>query len=200
MINMRLRKRARGIHGGAAIGGQGLEPESVVVVYTASYGEGAVGEQGVFCTKLESGNWPVVGVFAIQVHEHGGDQWAVHNQVGIALYIGGVRTIVMDAVTVKGQRRIAKQGYRVSEDLILPGARWDRDGFRSRGRGIRWTGGGPKDDVLDFFQRDLVVHGKHITDFHEDQLPRSTKFRRNVQNFRFPTDSGTDDKGGMEAI
>ena len=53
---------------------------------------------------------------AQQVQQQRGDQRAVHDQARIALDLGDVAAVVVDAVAVEGQRRVAEQQHRVGHD------------------------------------------------------------------------------------
>src|SRR3546814_9125985 len=50
------------------------------------------------------------------IHQQRGDQRAVDDQPGIALDVPGIVAVVMDAVRVEGERRIAEEQYRVGRD------------------------------------------------------------------------------------
>ncbi len=58
---------------------------------------------------------------AHQVHQQRRDQRPVHDQARVALDLGDVAAVVVDAVAVEGQRRVAEQQHVVGHDLALPG-------------------------------------------------------------------------------
>jgi hypothetical protein len=76
--------------------------------------------------KLATSAW---GLAAQQVHQQRGDQRAVHDQARVALDLGDVAAVVVDAVAVEGERAVAEQQHVVGHDLALPGG--------AGGRGLR---------------------------------------------------------------
>jgi hypothetical protein len=59
---------------------------------------------------------------AQQVHQQRGDQRAVHDQARVALDLGDVGPVVVDAVAVEGQRAVAEQQHIIGHPGALPGA------------------------------------------------------------------------------
>ena len=63
---------------------------------------------------------------AQQVDQQRGDQRAVHDQARIALDLGHVAAVVVDAVAVEGQRRVAEQqhvvGHDAARELLVGGS------------------------------------------------------------------------------
>ena len=64
--------------------------------------------------------------FCGEFHDKGRLQRAVEDQAGIALDLGDVVAVVMDAVAIEGQRRIAKQQHRIGHVAFAVLRRWRR--------------------------------------------------------------------------
>ena len=104
--------------------------------------------QGLEC---ETGDIGLGQVAAQQVHQQRGDQRAVDHQPGIALDASDVAPVVMDAVAIEGQRRVAEQQHIVGQH----GAAEVGVAGRSHGCGFGIAGllGGAVDDVVELGDR-----------------------------------------------
>ena len=111
-----------------------------------------------------------IGLLASQqVHQERGDQGAVHDEAGVALHLGDVLAVVVNAVTVEGEGRVAKQQHIVGHDAPLPGP--------LSGRGLRWRshiirpGGCAVNDVVVLGERHFIVAiaPQLMPHFHKDQ-------------------------------
>ena len=94
---------------------------------------------------------------------------AVEDQAGIALDLGDIVAVVMDAVAVEGQRRIAKQQHGIGHVA-------SRDALRDRRRRRRFGGCGLRrardvaiDDVLALADRDAARRRHVVLDRDEAQ-------------------------------
>ena len=132
---------------------------------------------------------------AQQVEQQRRDQRAVHDQARIALDLGDVAAVVVDAVAVEGQRRVAEQQHR---------RRARSRARRPRRSARRWRlapaspgcGGVAVDDVVLFGQRDAARVGDLVA--HRARTPArrcglpcaSTSAMRDVRVIASPTRSG----------
>ena len=113
---------------------------------------------------------------AQQVHQQRGDQRAVHDQARVALDLGDILAIVVNAVAVEGQRRIAKQQHLVRHDAPRP------DRLRRRGHGLRRhivrRGCAAVDDVVVFGQRhgSLALTANFMAHPHKQQSASAPSF------------------------
>ena len=105
---------------------------------------------------------------AYQINQQRGNQRAVHDQARVALDRRHILAVVMDAVAVESQCRVAKQQYIVGRDLALP----DRSFFSRHGRRHRVArlGGGAINDVVRFAQRQPAGVMHFMRHQHEQQI------------------------------
>jgi hypothetical protein len=103
-----------------------------------------------------------------QVGQQRGDQRAVHDQARVALHLGHVLAVVVDAVAVEGEGRVAEQQHVVRHDLARPHGAGGR-GLRGRRRVARLRRAAV-DDVVLLGERQAggVVH--LVANQHEHQL------------------------------
>jgi hypothetical protein len=119
-----------------------------------------------------------------QVHQQGGNQRAVHDQTGVALDLGDVLAVVVDAVAVERQCGIAEQQDIVRHDLALP--------WRILRRLLRWrhdTVGALRfsiDDLVELDQRRLggIVAAQLVAHLDEHQGTGATSLRGHVVDRR----------------
>ena len=57
---------------------------------------------------------------AQQVHQQCGNQWAVNDQARVAFDLGDILSVVVNAVPVEGERRLADQQLIVGNNGSLP--------------------------------------------------------------------------------
>lgn len=78
----------------------------------------------------------------------------MHDQAAVAFNFGHVLVVIVDAVTIESQRRVAKQQHVIRHDLALPG----RALFRRHGRRCRVArlGSGAVHDVVFLGQRQAL--------------------------------------------
>ena len=139
-------------------------------------------EGGAYGPELEAGHFGLRRVATQQIHQQRGDQRAVNDQARVALDLGGVLAVVVDAVGVEGQRRVTKQQHVIWNDLSWPG----RTGRRGDGRwfDIARLLRCAVDDVVKFNQRWCcrAVAAQVMPHFHKHQLAGTTFFLRDIDN------------------
>ncbi len=93
----------------------------------------------------------------------------MHHQAGIALVLGRELEVVVDAVAVEGERRIAEQQHRVGRHPAVPGRVLGRRFARARGLArLRLVA---KHQVLLLLDAG-AVRGRHlVADGNEDEAP-----------------------------
>ena len=98
----------------------------------------------------------------------------MHDEAGVAFFLRHVAAVVVDAVAVEGERRIAKQRHRVGHKLALPG----RAGL-GRGGWHFWRtrdGGCAVNDVVGFRQAQALGVAEGVLDFDKQQVARAARF------------------------
>ncbi|KQP18282.1 hypothetical protein ASF43_10695 [Pseudorhodoferax sp. Leaf267] len=117
-----------------------------------------------------------MGVFGAGPELHGpgvflaaADDEAVHDQAGVALDLGHILAVVVDAVAVEGQRGIAEQQHVVGNDAAHP--RGVDGGRRRRGRGLARGVHVAVDDVVLLQDRQLAIAADFVVHLDEDQRP-----------------------------
>src|SRR5215831_13341987 len=152
-------------------------------------------EQRAYGAEAE-GSQRRLGVPAQQVRQQRGDQRSMHDKPGIALDLGRVAAIIMDAVTDEDHRRIAKQHHRISMDITPP----DRAGRRWRRLRRHFAGAGrlAVHNVVLLDQRETYGPGDLMPHQHEDQWPDTTIFRRDIGDRGLADDSFADEQRPME--
>src|SRR6267143_4332092 len=113
---------------------------------------------------------------AQQVDEERGDQRTVDDQARVALDLRYITAIVVDAVAVERERRIAEEERLIRHPLLLPGGCGGR-GLR-RGSDIGRLRRLAVDDVVKLGQRDVVlaVGTELMPDFYEHQRTAAAGF------------------------
>src|SRR2546425_2494264 len=115
--------------------------------------EGVEGEDRAQRAELELRDSRLRQLPAQQIDERRRDQRTVHDQPGVALDLRHITAIVVDAVAVERERRIAEQQHLVRYPLLLPGG--------CAGRSLRRNGdvgrlcGLAVDDVVELGQRNV---------------------------------------------
>ena len=173
------------------------EPDGVAVVADAAAdGEGRDVEE-----RLDRAEGEVrdrrVGAFAPQpVEQQRRDQRPVHHEARIALDLRDVAAVVVNAVAVEGQRRVAEQQHVVGADLAYP-LRVVRRALHRRGRivGARVLA---IDDVVFVSQRQALLVEQLVKDAHEHQRTGAPFLGRDVGDARTAGDGGADDERPVE--
>ncbi len=109
---------------------------------------------------------------------------AVDDQAGITFDLGDVVAVVMDAVAVEGQRRVAKQQHRIGHMAfaMLGGQRRRR---RLGGRGVLAIRRHVAiDDVLPLADGEAARRGDDVVDRDEAQRARAAGLHRHVRDGR----------------
>ena len=111
--------------------------------------------------------------FAPGAVQQGCDQRAVDDESRIALDTLRIVAVVVDAVGVEGERRIAEQEYRIGRQAAhrVGGLGFDCCGRRGRGRCCR---GFAKDDVLLLADRGDAIRRNVVAQRHEEQVAART--------------------------
>src|SRR5579862_2948142 len=109
-------------------------------------GELAAFEQGLHAAIGEFFRRPAAAELGRQLDDERCLQRAVEDQSGIALDLGDIVAVVMDSMTVEGQRRIAEQQHRIGDMrlAVLRDWRWWRGFWRGGWRAAHFA----IDDVL----------------------------------------------------
>src|SRR5919206_4242586 len=91
--------------------------DAAVAVVPAAKREAMDVEQGADGLELEAPYSGLRKLATQQVDQQGRDQRPVHDQARVAFRVGGVGPVIVDAVTVEGQRGIAEEEHRVGLHL-----------------------------------------------------------------------------------
>src|SRR6266480_746003 len=125
---------------------------------------------------------------AQQIDEQRRDQRTMHDQAGVALDLRHITAIVVDAVAVERERRIAEQQYLVRYPLLLPGG-CAGNGARS-GRDVGRLCRLAVDDVVELGQRNvlLAVGAELMPDLHEHERTAAAGFFVDALDRRYSRD------------
>src|SRR6266446_1982125 len=125
---------------------------------------------------------------AQQIDEQGREQRTMHDQAGVALDLRRIAAIVVDAVAVERERRIAEEDYFIRHPLLLPGGCAGRSLGRKSdvGRLCRFA----VDDVVELGQRDilLVVRTELMPHSHEHERTAAAGFLADALDRRYSRD------------
>src|SRR2546422_8572729 len=138
--------------------------------------EGVNVEDRAHRAELEPRDSRIRQLPAQQIDEERRDQRTMHDQARVALDLRHITAIVVDAVAVERERRIAEQQHLVRYPLLLPGG--------CAGNGVRRNGDVGRlrrlavDDVLELGQRDVVLAADTVLmpDFHEHECTAPAGF------------------------
>ena len=148
--------------------------------------------------EAEGGDIGARRVASQQVQQQRGEQRPVDDETGVALDLGDVAAVVVDAVPVEGQRRVAEQQDVVRDDRALP------RGTGRRGRGRRFDLAGlllrPVDDVVVLHQGRVAraVAAHLVPHRDEDERTRPSLLGNDVLDGRRPDDVVTDAQRAAE--
>ena len=123
--------------------------------------------------KVEGRHLCIRQLAAQQVQQQRGDQRPVHDQAGVALDLGHVLAVVVDAVAVEGQRRIAEQRHRIRRDAARPGLLAGKRRRLRRGRRLARLRGAAIHDVMLLGQGQAARIQGLVLHQHEQQLARA---------------------------
>src|SRR5256885_1282866 len=125
---------------------------------------------------------------AQQIDEQGRDQRTMHDQAGVALDLRHITAIVVDAVAVERERRIAEQQHLVRYPLLLPGG-CAGNGARS-GRDVGRLCRFAVDNVVELGQRNvlLAVGAELVPDLHEYERTAAAGFFVDALDRRYSRD------------
>ena len=130
-------------------------------------------ERGTHGLEGEAGDLRGRQLAAQQIEQQGSDQRAMHDEAGVALDFGDVLAVVMDAVAIEGQGRIAKQQHRVGRDRARPSllaSQWRLLGYRHRVGGLGLC---PVNNVVLLGQREALGIAIGMLHLHKHQLTRA---------------------------
>src|SRR6267143_1283292 len=138
--------------------------------------EGVEVEDRAHSAELELRDSRIRSLPAQQIDEERGDQRTVDDQARVALDLRYITAIVVDAVAVERERRIAEEERLIRHPLLLPGGCGGR-GLR-RGSDIGRLRRLAVDDVVKLGQRDVVlaVGTELMPDFYEHQRTAAAGF------------------------